>query len=194
MSRTLWLVRHGERLDFVHVEWFNLAPCTYDPPLSDLGQQQAQNLALRLAKRDIHHLVCSPFLRCLQTAYPLSQRLNLLLMVEHGLSEWLNVDWLRESPTLYLMTSLESCYPALDRSYQSGAFPSYPETRLEVETRIEQVLQRLLLNLTGNLVIIGHSITISTIIKALVKEKKEIVTPFACLFELVLFGDKWEMI
>lgn len=61
MSSTLYLARHGNRLDFVYPEWFNTAPRKYDPPLSEDGKIQAQQLAQRLIKEKIDYIVSSPF-------------------------------------------------------------------------------------------------------------------------------------
>ncbi|MGK7892391.1 MAG: histidine phosphatase family protein, partial [Xenococcus sp. (in: cyanobacteria)] len=37
MKQTVWIARHGNRLDFVNPEWFNTATRRYDPPLSEDG-------------------------------------------------------------------------------------------------------------------------------------------------------------
>ncbi|NEO28838.1 MAG: histidine phosphatase family protein, partial [Kamptonema sp. SIO4C4] len=48
MTQTIWIARHGNRFDFVYPEWFNTAPRRYDPPLSEDGVIQAQELGQRL--------------------------------------------------------------------------------------------------------------------------------------------------
>jgi broad specificity phosphatase PhoE len=52
MSQTIWIARHGNRLDFVRPEWFDTALRPYDPPLSKDGFVQAKQLAKRLADYD----------------------------------------------------------------------------------------------------------------------------------------------
>jgi broad specificity phosphatase PhoE len=186
MSRTLWLVRHGHRLDFLHPEWFNLAKYRYDPPLSDLGQEQSKVLATVLETVGIRHIFSSPFLRCLQTAYPIARKLDLLIKVEASLGEWLNIEWLSESPTLYSETLLKPFYPSIDRRYTSHLFPQYPETLEQVQRRKMEIIDQLLKNFSGDLLLVGHSITITGVINALIKEQPEISTSFGCLIKLDL--------
>ncbi|MBV8884961.1 MAG: histidine phosphatase family protein, partial [Chroococcidiopsidaceae cyanobacterium CP_BM_RX_35] len=68
MAQTVWLARHGNRIDFVNPEWFKTAERRYDPHLSDDGVVQAQQLAQRLKGEGIAHIFASPFLRTVQTA------------------------------------------------------------------------------------------------------------------------------
>jgi len=194
MSRTLWLVRHGHRLDFAHPEWFNLAENRYDPPLSDLGQEQAETLGDLLLTEGIRHIFSSPFLRCLQTAYPIAQKLDLLIKIDAHLGEWLNADWMSESPTLTKRTPLHCFYPCIDRRYNSHLFPQYPETLEQVERRMMGIIDQLLKNFTGDLLIVGHSMTVKGIVKALVKGKSEVSIPFAGVIKLVLVGKEWEIV
>ena len=49
-QQTLWLTRHGNRLDFVDAGWYLTAKRPYDPPLSAEGRSQAKALAQRLAE------------------------------------------------------------------------------------------------------------------------------------------------
>jgi broad specificity phosphatase PhoE len=61
MSQTIWIARHGNRLDFVRPEWFDTALRRYDPPLSKDGFVQAKQLAQRLKGENIRHIFASPF-------------------------------------------------------------------------------------------------------------------------------------
>ena len=63
MSQIVWIARHANRLDFVNPDWFLTAERRYDPPLSDDGMVQAQQLAKRMKKENIAHIFASPFLR-----------------------------------------------------------------------------------------------------------------------------------
>ena len=94
MPRTvLFLVRHGARHDYGNpsawrgqVERNGLERS--DPPLSALGHQQAREVAAALKDEGIDLLLCSPYLRVLQTAQPLAHALNLPLNVENSLAEF----------------------------------------------------------------------------------------------------------
>ena len=55
MSQIVWIARHANRLDFVYPDWFLTAERRYDPPLSDDGMIQAQQLAKRLKGEKIAH-------------------------------------------------------------------------------------------------------------------------------------------
>ena len=58
-----------------------------DPPLSDLGQRQADATGEFLAHEDVHHVVASPMLRAVETARPLAERLGLDIEIVDGLAE-----------------------------------------------------------------------------------------------------------
>ncbi len=84
---TLWIVRHGERIDDVEPTWIrnNQVRC-YDPPLTDIGLDQASKagkrlrsliLANDLANTTRIQLFSSPFLRCVQTAENILRELNI---------------------------------------------------------------------------------------------------------------------
>ncbi len=69
----LYLIRHGQSLnnsvgDEKRVE---------DPPLTEVGQQQAQRLAQWIVRLRLTRLITSPFLRTLQTTEPVRQIIDL---------------------------------------------------------------------------------------------------------------------
>ena len=57
MPQIIWIARHANRLDFVNPDWFLTAERRYDPPLSDDGIVQAQQLANRLKETNITHTI-----------------------------------------------------------------------------------------------------------------------------------------
>ncbi|GBG63404.1 hypothetical protein CBR_g38027 [Chara braunii] len=76
--QTLVVMRHGQRIDDSPEakEWVRGHPRLWDPPLSKSGQQQAYDAGLALADMGISRVVCSPFLRCIQTAGRILQALK----------------------------------------------------------------------------------------------------------------------
>ncbi|HEY9706683.1 MAG TPA: histidine phosphatase family protein, partial [Oculatellaceae cyanobacterium] len=98
MTQTVWIARHGNRLDFVNPEWFNTAERPYDPPLSEDGLIQAKQLGQRLVGEGIIHIFASPFLRTVQTANQVADALDLPIKLEFGLCEWLNPAWMKTDP------------------------------------------------------------------------------------------------
>lgn len=78
----LYLIRHGQSTDNAGL------PHVADPPLSDLGKQQAYSAGKALQTEGINRLYCSPMLRTLQTAEIIGGILSLEPHVYIGLYEW----------------------------------------------------------------------------------------------------------
>lgn len=93
---SVWIVRHGERVDVVNPDWLVTAERPHDPPLTEFGCAQAAatgEYLLGLGDR-VDFVYTSPFLRCVQTASAIARGLGgVPLRVEPGLCEWLNSDW-----------------------------------------------------------------------------------------------------
>ena len=170
MTKQILIIRHGNRLDFVHPEWFTIARKRYDPPLSKDGKEQIQHLANNMTNEKIDHIFASPFLRTIQTAHIITQTLNLPIKLEAGLGEWHNPDWMTNSPQIHSQQELESEYTSIDWNYTSQITPQYPETNEDVLHRIKLITENLIGKYQGNILIVGHSITVTGTIQALVKE------------------------
>jgi broad specificity phosphatase PhoE len=138
MSQIVWIARHANRLDFVNPDWFLTAERRYDPPLSDDGMIQAQQLAKRLKGEKIAHIFASPFLRTVQTANAVAEALDLPIKLETGLSEWLNPEWMTEEPERLSTPALAELFPRIDTSYTSRIAAKYPETHAKVRERSGQ--------------------------------------------------------
>lgn len=111
MLHTAWIARHGHRHDYVDADWFNKAERPYDPPLSEDGLFQAQELGERLQSEQIVHLFSSPFLRAVQTAHHAAEALDLPIKLEAGLSEWHNSEWMSDMPERLSTDELAEHYP-----------------------------------------------------------------------------------
>jgi probable phosphoglycerate mutase len=79
----LLLIRHGLPL---HIENADGQPA--DPPLSDIGREQARLVARWLADERIDRLYSSPMQRALETAAPLAELQQLEIEVEPGVAEY----------------------------------------------------------------------------------------------------------
>ncbi|MCO5569997.1 hypothetical protein L7F22_023712 [Adiantum nelumboides] len=66
----LFVMRHGDRLDDADHNWTFKAPRPWDPPITDVGKRRARRAGrtLRHQGLNITRVICSPFLRCVQTA------------------------------------------------------------------------------------------------------------------------------
>jgi 2,3-bisphosphoglycerate-dependent phosphoglycerate mutase len=79
----LLLIRHGLPL---HVERADGVPA--DPPLSDIGREQAERMARWLEQERIDRLYSSPLQRAMETARPLAKLKNLTVEIEGGVAEY----------------------------------------------------------------------------------------------------------
>lgn len=94
----VYLVRHGRA-----AAGWDVDP---DPPLDDLGRQQALTVAATLSPRGPLEVVSSPLLRCQQTAFPLATAWGTTARIEPAVAEIPSpegyeiserVEWLREA-------------------------------------------------------------------------------------------------
>jgi broad specificity phosphatase PhoE len=193
MAQTVWIARHGNRLDFVNTEWFSTATRRYDPPLSEDGVIQAQELAMRLKSEKIAHIFASPFLRTIQTANEVAQVLNLPIKLEAGLSEWFNQNWMDEAPETHPQEWLAERYSLIDWNYQSFVQPQYPETETQLYTRTAKIIQTLVKEFSENILIIGHGGSVLGTSKGLVRENLVFKVPLCSLTKIVNQSQVWEM-
>ncbi|GAA5835887.1 hypothetical protein JCM5353_007730 [Sporobolomyces roseus] len=95
---TIYVARHGFRLSWETQTWTSPTGVPRDPPLSAHGVDQAKELAafieneIGATEEEIKSgkvmLFSSPLYRCVQTARPTSEALNLPVHIENGLGEW----------------------------------------------------------------------------------------------------------
>lgn len=192
-NQIIWIARHGNRLDFVHPEWFNTAKRRYDPPLSEDGIIQAQQLAERLKNEKISHIFASPFLRTIQTAYQVAETLNLDIKLESGLGEWHNQDWMSEHPQIHPRELLELEYPRINWNYSSYLIPNYPETETTMMSRIGATIKHLITNYSEDILLVGHSVSVLATTQELITGNPTVNTSLCSLVKLVRYEDNWQM-
>lgn len=132
----LFLIRHGEN---EWVETGKLAGRTLDVHLNEKGHQQSAALVERLTGQPITAIYSSPLVRCIETAQPLAQRLELpiweepdLLEVDYGAWRGAALKELSQKPEWQLV-----------QIYPSGfRFPD-GETLREVQSRAVAALERI---------------------------------------------------
>jgi broad specificity phosphatase PhoE len=76
------LVRHAESEWNRHFSLTRIDPNIPDPPLTELGRQQAEELVDRLADQGVRRLIASPYRRALQTASIIAGSLGLAIAIE----------------------------------------------------------------------------------------------------------------
>jgi broad specificity phosphatase PhoE len=153
-------------------QWETSASRPKDPPLSPIGQRQAMALADHLAGEPVHHIFVSQFVRTLETAYPLAERLNLPIKVEWGLSELLTPEWFPQMPTVLTDHKRREQFPRVDGTYENFILPKYPETWEQMDRRVAVTVKRLLANFEGSLLLVGHGASISGVLSSLLENRR----------------------
>lgn len=193
-AQTIWITRHGYRLDFVQPSWFDHATYPYDPPLANLGECQAQQLAIRLKSEQISQIFCSPYLRAVQTGIKVAQVLNLTLKLEPGLKEWLNPAWSPTLPSLLPLSELVSAYPQIDQTYQPLIQPIYPESEADLYQRTAKIIQVLSdRHPEQQILIISHAKAMEGLTWGLLGQRPPIHTSCCALVKLVRQQEQWHL-
>lgn len=193
MPQTVWIARHGNRLDFINPEWFNTAERRYDPPLSDDGFIQAAELGQRLEGKNIKHIFASPFLRTIQTANEVAKIINLPIKLEAGLGEWHNGEWMTESPEIHPHELLKQKYSTLDWDYQSYLYPQYPETKDDVNCRTAATIEQLVSQYSEDILIVGHGASVYGATQGLITDIPDSKVRLCSLTKVVRNGDEWNL-
>lgn len=84
--KEIWITRHGHREDWVTDTPHLRTNLKNDPPLSEIGREQAQELAAYLKTKSIDRIYSSPFYRVLETVYPLVQANDIPLYIDYSMA------------------------------------------------------------------------------------------------------------
>lgn len=169
--RSIWIVRHGERVDNVDPRWRLSAPrgAWDDPILTERGHQQAREVGLQLARENerIDHVFVSPFTRTIQTATgildaieqsngPAYVRTGLPpIYVEPGFCESLHV--CQPIPGYLAVEELSRQYKRIDPTYTHFHLKHYTETTsMCCQRRITDTIEHVLNKYSGNILIVSH--------------------------------------
>jgi broad specificity phosphatase PhoE len=87
--------------------------------LTDRGQAQARCLAKRLQNEGIQKIVCSPYVRTIQTANAVADLLDLPLYLDYGIQEWFGETVLVDERQPLRPAELKEMFPRIDTSYQT---------------------------------------------------------------------------
>jgi broad specificity phosphatase PhoE len=124
----LFIARHGETVDNAD----GLILGRRDPPLSDVGQEQAARLAVRAADLGVVAIWCSPLLRARQTAAVVADGIGVAPTILDDLIESARGTWEGQS-----VAHIAATAPALHAEFEAGdiefAFPGGESLREQVE-------------------------------------------------------------
>lgn len=192
-QKTVWIARHGNRLDFVNPDWFKTAERRYDPSLSEDGFIQAQELGQRLKRENIAHIFASPFLRTIQTANCVADVLDLPIKIEAGLSEWLNPFWTIAHPELHPQEFLAASYPRIDWRYSSKVVPQYPESEEIMLERAAETARQLIAEFSEDILLVCHGASVLGATRGLIGANVTVNASLCCLVKIVLDENQWVM-
>ncbi|MBO9597403.1 MAG: histidine phosphatase family protein [Cohnella sp.] len=196
MVDTVWLIRHGMRLNFENLAWMKTAARPHDSPLSETGLQQSRETAYFLQDKGIRHLFASPFTRTLQTAGIIAEALRLPLNVEYGFYEWLNPAWTPAFPEI--LTPAEACaeFPMIDPAYRSYSGPGYPEAdeNVHVYNRVKPALTGIVRDYDGPVAIVGHGASMHQAARTLVDPPEGFLREMCAINKLERHGSRWRIV
>jgi broad specificity phosphatase PhoE len=130
VTKTVWIVRHGQRRDIVDKSWPAIADRVHDPPLTELGRWAAWRVGRRFSSMtgDVDAVYASPFLRAVETAAEITDELGTEVRLEPGLGEHRNRAWFDDDPDIRSPAALASRFsPHLNR-WATGGGSSTPVT------------------------------------------------------------------
>lgn len=158
-ASTIYIARHGERIDHVDMAWANTAETPYDPFLTEKGVKQAYALGCYMKTKGLTHIFASPFYRAVQTAHQIAQQTGLPIYIEPGLGEYLHPDWFVCQPELKPAEVLKKDFETIDPSYVPQILGVYPESRDDVIVRAGCIARLLASQFSGNILLVAHGMT-----------------------------------
>lgn len=172
-SRVL-LLRHGQALGNQQGAFIGRR----DDPLTELGRQQAQDLARFLDGEDIHHLITSPLKRAANTARPIAARKDLPLeesqdLMEQDFGAWDGLTF-EQARTRHP----EDYQAWVENARENG--PTGGENLNEVTARMAQFWRQLEPRLEPNktIALVGHGCAFQTLLCFLFGVETRAVWPF----------------
>lgn len=135
------LVRHGQSAAFRPGEPFALVDGQGDPPLTDHGHWQAEQVGARLAGAGIDAVYVTNLQRTAQTAAPLLSRLGLEAAVEPDLREIHLGEW-EGGVFRQKVADRDPAFLEVERNQDWGSIPG-AETFAQLQLRVVGALERL---------------------------------------------------
>ena len=193
-TRTLYVVRHGQRIDTVNRNWYGEGDNKHDPYLSEKGQWQAQRLAERLTQEPVDYIFASPYLRTLQTAQPIAEALDIPFYVDEGLGEWQGRAMFATAPEITPPIKRAADFDYMGLTHEALIQPAYPETVQQVFERYHKTVDHLLETYEGNLLLVGHGRVVTGIAHRLTGQPEvQFKYELAGLTKLVLEDGEWQI-
>ncbi|KAH9082158.1 histidine phosphatase superfamily [Lactarius deliciosus] len=182
---TIYILRHGFRLNWVTTNWKSVTGLPRDPPLAAFGETQAKEVAdyfLSLPEDQRPTAIfSSPYYRCLQTSKPTAAALGLPIYAEHGIAEWYSPvepgTGLHPRPSS--ASALKAHFPEIDDSWSSLWYSSRKGEDVEaLHDRIAGFLtvfvpevQRRFSGAHKRILLVSHAATVIALARELVGDR-----------------------
>ena len=188
------LVRHGQSAAFRPGEPFALVDGQGDPPLTEHGHWQAEQVGARLATGVIDAIYVTNLQRTAQTAAPLARRLGLTPIVEPDLREIHLGDW--EGGVFRVKAATrDPIFLEMERTGDWGVIPG-AETTEALQRRVVGALQRLHAAHPGQrIVAVSHGGAIGAALSHATGARPVALSAAdnASINHVVLHGDRWTL-
>lgn len=193
MEQTIWIVRHGNREDFLNLNWSKTAERPYDPGLSPDGEVQAREVGMGLRDKEVHAIYASPYLRTIQTACHIADALDLPVRLEPGIGEILpNV---AELPVILSPEERLRRFARLDASHTPLYHPVFPEAEDLAHRRAGETVAQIADRHPGeNLVFVTHAAPVVGIVRHLTGTQEKIRVPLCAIFTLARNHNGWSLV
>ena len=191
-STELLLVRHGASADSLEGETFELVEGQGDPPLSEAGRHQAEQVGLRLAQEPFDALYVSTLQRTVQTAAPLAARTGMTPVVDADLREVFLGEW--EGGVLRVKAADEDPLFQKVMAEQRWDVIAGAESRQAFGGRLRRAVERITASHPGGrIVVFSHGAAIGEILaQATGSDPFAFVGPDnASISKLVVTPDRW---
>lgn len=158
----VYLMRHGERLDYVDPNWRLNNEQYYDPPLSDEGLDMSKQITakLNLKSLNIQHIISSPFYRTIQTAYSIARDLSIdEITISYGMSELISENsGIVSKPSIDINQQIIHFKDLKFLTHGEGNLPTFPESFNHSTERYANTIYTLAnLYWPKNLLIVTHA-------------------------------------
>lgn len=143
MNKNIYIIRHCEAVGQ-----------SSDSPLTEKGIIQADELTEFLSDINVDRIICSPFLRAIQTIKPFAENRNIEIEMDNRLTE-------RVLSSIYFsdwMDKLEATFNDMDLKYEDG------ESSNEAMNRIVEVVNDVVASHSENTIIVAHGGVISLLL------------------------------
>jgi len=149
----IFLIRHGQK-----------ATNQSDPPLTTLGQKQAQKTANCFSGVQIDRLIASPLQRTQQTAGFIAAKLNLDVNLDHRLVE--RAEWVKNEVAFKKFVNIWK-QASKTRHWQ----PPIGDSSVQAGNRIHQVIDQEFQNHKNNIILVTHGGVITDFLRNITSDQ-----------------------